>query len=53
MYAGKAFYNCHIGVVLTNRDFTKSAIELARNNGVILWNRKKLLQMLENCKDMI
>ncbi len=51
VYAGKTFYNCHIGVVLTNRDFTKSAIELARNNGVILWNRKKLLQMIENCKD--
>ena len=53
VYAGKAFYNCHVGIVLTNRDFTKSAIELARNNGVILWNRKKLLQMIENCKDII
>lgn len=53
VYAGKAFYNCHIGAVLTNRDFTKSAIELARNNGVILWNRKKLLQMIENCNDSI
>ena len=53
VYAGKTFYNCHIGVVLTNRDFTKSAIELARNNGVILWNRKKLLKMIENCKDII
>lgn len=53
VYAGKAYYNCHIGIVLTNRDFTRSAIELARNNGVILWNRTKLLQMIENCKDII
>lgn len=53
VYAGKTFYNCHIGVVLTNRNFTKSAIELAKNNGIILWDRKKLLQMIENCKDII
>lgn len=53
VYAGKTFYNCHIGVVLTNRNFTKSAVELARSNGVILWNRKKLLQMIENCKDVV
>lgn len=50
VYAGKAFYNCHVGIVLTNRDFTRSAVELARNNGVILWNRTKLLQMIDNCK---
>lgn len=53
VYAGKAFYNCHVGIVLTNRDFTRSAIELAQNNGVILWNRTKLLQLIENCKDML
>lgn len=47
VFAGKAFYQCHVGVVLTNRYFTKSAIELASRNGVILWNRDKLLQMLE------
>lgn len=47
VFAGKAFYQCHVGVVLTNRYFTKSAIELASRNGVILWNRDKLLQMVE------
>lgn len=47
VFAGKAFYQCHVGVVLTNRYFTKSAIELARRNGIILWNRDKLLQMVE------
>ena len=25
-YSGKEFYNCHIGVVLTNRSFTTAAI---------------------------
>lgn len=53
VYAGKTFYNCHVGIVLTNRDFTRSAIELAQNNGVILWNRTKLLQLIENCTDII
>ena len=47
VFAGKAFYQCHVGVVLTNRYFTKSAIELASRNGVILWNRDKLLHMVD------
>lgn len=46
VYAGKTYYHCHVGVVLTNRNFTKSAIELAERNGVILWNREKLLELL-------
>lgn len=49
VFAGKAFYQCHVGVVLTNRYFTRSAIELASRNGIILWNRDKLLQMVEIC----
>lgn len=46
VYAGKTFYHCHVGVVLTNRYFTKSAIELAERNGIILWNRDKLIEMI-------
>lgn len=49
-FSGKTYYNCHLGVVLTNRNFTKSARELAARNGVILWDRKKLLKMIENAK---
>ena len=49
-FSGKTYYNCHIGVVLTNRNFTKSARELAARNGVILWDRKKLMKMIENAK---
>lgn len=47
VFAGKSYYQCHVGVVLTNRYFTKSAIELANRNGIILWNRDKLLKMVE------
>lgn len=39
--AGKAMpmYHCQIGVVMTNRHFTKGARELAEANGVLLWDR--------------
>jgi len=39
VFAGKSFYHCHVGVVVTNNYFTQSAKELARENGVVLWNR--------------
>lgn len=42
VYTGKNFYNCQIGVVMTNNYFTKSAIELAKSNGTILWDRDSL-----------
>ena len=48
VFAGKSFYECHVGVVLTNQHFTKSAIELAQKNGIILWDRTKLLELIEN-----
>lgn len=48
VFAGKAFYECHIGVVLTNRFFTKSAVELAKKDGIILWDRSKLLELIKN-----
>lgn len=50
VFAGKAFYQCHVGIVITNNYFSDSAIALARQNGIVLWNRDKLLQMLSECK---
>lgn len=49
-FSGKTFYNCHVGVVLTNRKFTKSAVELAEKNGIILWDRGVLEKLVENSK---
>ena len=37
--AGKTFYNCQIGVVMTNRYFTKGAKDLAQSTGILLWDR--------------
>lgn len=44
--AGKAFYGCHVGVVMTNNYFTPGAIELAEKTGVLLWDRDKLALMI-------
>ncbi len=46
--AGRTYYQCHIGVVLTNRYFTKYVITLAKSNSIVLWNRDKLISMIEN-----
>ena len=48
IYTGKNFYNCQIGIVMTNNYFTKAAKELAAQNGVILWDRDYLNMFLGN-----
>lgn len=47
VYSGKKYYDCHVGVVVTNRFFTRQAIELAKKNDVLLWDRNKLKSMIE------
>ena len=44
--AGKSFYGCDKIIVITNNSYTKSAIELATANGVILWDRNILKEKL-------
>jgi predicted RecB family endonuclease len=50
VHAGKSMYDCHVGVVMTNRHFTSGAKELAKATGVLLWDREKLLQMMSNAE---
>lgn len=40
--AGKQFYSCHVGVVMTNSTFTTGAVNLAEATNVLLWDRSKL-----------
>lgn len=47
-HTGKALYKCDIAVVLTNRYFTPQALEEANALGVKLWNRDKLMQLIDN-----
>lgn len=44
--AGKEFYGCHVGVVVTNNYFTRGGTELADRVKVILWDRDKLSEMI-------
>lgn len=48
--AGRAVYGCDIAVVMTNRYFTKGAVEAAKATGVWLWDRDKLTQMVQDAK---
>ena len=45
VYAGKSFYQCHVGAVMTNSSFTAGAKELAKTTSVLLWDREKLINM--------
>lgn len=44
--AGKQFYGCHVGVVMTNSTFTPGAIQLATATNVLLWDRRKLDELI-------
>lgn len=44
--AGKTFYGCHVGVVMTNSTFTPGAKELAKATGVLLWDRTVVQEMM-------
>ena len=47
VYSGKNYYNCHVAVVVTNSTFTKNAVELAQKDGVLLWDRNVLTDMIK------
>ncbi len=48
--AGTRYYNANQTMVITNSNFTKPAIELAKVNNVILWDRKILIEKLKEKK---
>lgn len=47
VYAGRAYYECHVAVVLTNQNFTANAQKLADKLGVVLWDRDTLRELLQ------
>lgn len=48
--ASKSLHDCHVACVLTNSSFTPAAIELAKKNLVILWDRRKLQKFIDNAQ---
>lgn len=51
VYAGKNFYNCHVGAVMTNRRFTHGGRQLAKSTGVLIWDRDWLSNAQETIKN--
>lgn len=48
--SGCVYYDCDIPVVFTNKTFSKAAINLAKNNGVELWDYRILCYFLKKSK---
>lgn len=42
VYAGKDYYDCMVGVVMTNQYFTSPAVEVAKKLKILLWDRDYL-----------
>lgn len=47
-FSGKSFYGCMVAAVLTNNYFTEAAIETAKRNSVLLWDRDYLDKVIKN-----
>lgn len=50
VYAAQTYYEAQQAMVITNNQYTKSAIDLATKIGVILYNREKLLELIKKSK---
>lgn len=48
--AGMSYYNCTKGMVITNSDYTSSAINLAKKNNIELWDRQELVFYINSSK---
>lgn len=46
VYAGRDYYDCMVGVVMSNQYFTGPAVEAARKLKIVLWDRGYLEEML-------
>ena len=49
-YAGRDYYDCMVGVVLTNQYFTKSAETFAGKLKILLWDRDFLESLMEGAE---
>jgi restriction system protein len=50
--ASKKFYNCENALVVTNSEFTDSAIQLAKVNKVELWDSIKLKRVINKINEV-
>lgn len=47
------YYDANVGVVLTNRYFTRQAKELASKIGIVLWDRDFLISLIDSKADIV
>lgn len=50
-FAGREYYDCMVGAVLTNQYFTAPAVEAAKKLKILLWDRGYLERMMEELED--
>ena len=46
-YAGRDYYDCMVGAVMTNQYFTAPAVQAAKKLKILLWDRGYLDGMME------
>ena len=47
-YAGRDYYDCMVGAVMTNQYFTAPAVDAAKKLKILLWDRGYIDEMMEN-----
>lgn len=45
IYAGRDYYECMVGAVMTNQYFTEPAVKVAQKLNILLWDRDYLEEM--------
>lgn len=53
VYAGRDYYDCMVGVVMSNQYFTGPAVEAAKKLKIVLWDRGYLEEMLEEVDEVV
>ena len=52
VYAGRDYYDCMVGVVMSNQYFTGPAVEAAKKLKIVLWDRGYIEEMMEEVDDI-
>ncbi len=47
VYAGRDYYDCMVGVVMTNQYFTEPAAEMAAKLKILLWDRDEVERIMD------
>lgn len=51
VYAGRDYYDCMVGVVMSNQYFTGPAVEAAKKLKIVLWDRGYMEEMMDEADE--